>query len=136
MIYSCQCTMTRVRFLAVKIPCTALLALMLLFAALQYNDPDGLAWAALYAVPVAALLAALLHPALLATPLGRAALGVALAGLGIGTALCWPEQAGFWRRDVWWQEETAREGMGMAVALAATAATLPFALRRGRGPGA
>ena len=119
-----------------KIPCIALLALMLLFAALQYNDPDGLAWAALYAVPAAALLAALLRPALLATLPGRLVLGAALVGLGIGTALFWPEQAGFWRRDVWWEEETAREGMGMAAALAATAAALPFALRRDRGAGA
>jgi hypothetical protein len=23
---------------------------------------------------------------------------------------------GFWRKDVWWVEETAREGMGMMIA--------------------
>ena len=127
MIYSCQCTTTRVP--SVKIPCAVLLLLMLLFAAVQWNDPDGLAWAALYAVPGSAMGIALVRPGLLATGPGRAALGVVLAGLALGTWLAWPEQAGFWRRDVWWEQETAREGMGMAVALLVTAAALPFALR-------
>ena len=113
-----------------KIPCALLLGLMLLFAAVQYNDPDGPLWAALYAVPAAAMLAALVRPSSLAGGPGRAALGLALAGLGAATWALWPEQSGFWRREVWWEEEAAREGLGAAVALAVTAAALPFARRR------
>ena len=112
-----------------KIPCALLLALMLLFAAVQYNDPDGASWAAVYAVPAAAMLVALVRPAFLATGAGRAALGLALAALAVGTWMLWPERDGFWRREVWWEEETVREGLGMAVALAVTAVALPFARR-------
>ena len=112
-----------------KIACTLLLGLMLLFAGVQHDDPDGALWAAIYAVPACAMAVAVLRPALLATVPGRACLGLALAGLAIGTALAWPEQAGFWRRDVWWEQESAREGMGLAIALAVTAVALPFARR-------
>ena len=112
-----------------KITCALLLALMLLFAAVQHDDPDGALWAAVYAVPAAAMLAALARPALLATGPGRAALGLALAALAVGTWMLWPERDGFWRREVWWEEETVREGLGMAVALAVTAVALPFARR-------
>ena len=112
-----------------KIPCALLLALMLLFAAVQHDDPDGALWAALYAVPAAAMLAVLVRPAALASGAGRAALGLALAGLGLVTWTLWPEQSGFWRREVWWEEEAVREGLGAAVALAVTAVALPFARR-------
>ena len=113
-----------------KIACTVLLCLMLLFALAQHNDPDGPLWAAVYAVPAAAMLACLARPAALATLPGRVALGLALAALAVGTWLAWPETPGFWRREVWWELEEAREGMGLAVALAVTAVALPFARRR------
>ena len=32
-----------------------------------------------------------------------------------GTAWFWPTEAGFWRQDVWWESEPAREGMGMMI---------------------
>ena len=32
-----------------------------------------------------------------------------------GTVYYWPRVPGWWRKDVWWNEETAREGMGMMI---------------------
>jgi hypothetical protein len=29
----------------------------------------------------------------------------------------WPQVPGFWHKEVWWNEETAREGMGVMAAL-------------------
>jgi hypothetical protein len=37
---------------------------------------------------------------------------------------------GFWRKDVWWVEETAREGMGVMIAFAVLIAVLATALLR------
>ena len=39
---------------------------------------------------------------------------------------------GFWRKDVWWVEETAREGMGMMIAFAVLLAVLATTLLRKR----
>ena len=30
----------------------------------------------------------------------------------------WPAVPNWWRKDVWWHEETAREGMGLMIAFA------------------
>ena len=32
-----------------------------------------------------------------------------------GVAYYWPTTPGFWRQDVWWETETAREGMGIMI---------------------
>ena len=32
-----------------------------------------------------------------------------------GTVYFWPRMPGWWRKDVWWNAETAREGMGMMI---------------------
>ena len=29
----------------------------------------------------------------------------------------WPTTPGWWRQEVWWETETAREGMGMMIVL-------------------
>jgi predicted anti-sigma-YlaC factor YlaD len=77
--------------------------LMLSFVAVQYNDPDGPLWAVIYLIPAAwALLASFLWAS-------------TVAGLA-GVIYYWPTMSGFWRKDVWWVEETAREGMGMMIA--------------------
>ena len=34
-----------------------------------------------------------------------------------GVVYFWPETPGFWRMEVWWETETAREGMGMTIAM-------------------
>ncbi len=130
MILSCQSMSNRVP--SPRIARIALSALMTLFAAVQYNDPDGLAWAALYAVPASCMAVAAFRPAWLAGTAGRVSLGVALVVLSVVCLSVWPEQGGFWRREVWWEVESAREGMGAAVALLVTALGVPVA-RRGRG---
>lgn len=104
--------------------------LMLLFAAVQYNDPDGPLWAAIYAVP--AIWCGLLawRPSL---PAEHAPLHyLLLASLGAAVLLTvyfWPRAESFWRIDIWWDDEGAREGMGMMIVTAALAAAAYGAAR-------
>jgi len=89
---------------------------MLGFTAVQYNDPDGLLWAVYYIVPAAwAFLAAF------RLDVARSALGMRLLWVTVAVWLglvifYWPEMPGFWRREVFMVEETAREGMGLMIA--------------------
>lgn len=91
--------------------------LMVAFAAVQYNDPDPYVWMPIYLIPAAwAFAAALRLPRIVSTP------GVALLGLSVLAYVgllvyYWPTTPGFWRKEVWWAEETAREGMGAMIAL-------------------
>ena len=93
-----------------------LCALMLLFIVVQYNDPDGPLWMLIYAVPTiwAALAAFRLN-----SILGDRAfvlMGLSIAAMLLLTLYYWPHTEGFWRKDIWWIKETAREGMGMMIA--------------------
>ena len=111
-----------------------LAVLMALFALVQLNDPDGVRWALGYGAVALALAVAALRPERLRGAAGRALLAVLLVSLAVLVVLQWPQQGTFWRRDVWWQEETAREGMGLMIALLAALFALPVAFaRRGRG---
>ena len=93
-----------------------LAVLMGLFAAVQYNDPDGALWAVLYGVPAIWAGLAWLRPHLLAGPLARGLLGACvLAGLVLVVVL-WPPAEEWWRTDVWWESEASREGMGLMLA--------------------
>ena len=105
-----------------------LAAVMVSFAAMQYNDPDGLLWALYYAVPAAWAGIAAFRPRVLGEPLGKAALGLSLvAGVAL-TLWYWPAAAGFWHEEVWRMgkpdpteaaiAEAAREGMGLMIATA------------------
>jgi len=89
---------------------------MIVFAAVQYNDPDGLFWATAYLVPALfAGLAALRLPVLRGGP--PLVLLIAATALGLaGVVWFWPQTPGFWHESVWWNTETAREGMGVMVA--------------------
>lgn len=92
--------------------------LMVAFAAVQYNDPDGLLWAGIYLVPAAWAIAAAFFLPRVASRTGTALLGAcALAYLAL-VAYYWPQAPGFWRKDVWWEVEEAREGMGTMLAFA------------------
>lgn len=93
-----------------------LLCLVLVaFAAVQYNDPDFYFWMPVYAVPAAwAGVAAYDAGRLRRGPLA-AALGLCIVAAATGTVWFWPTEAGFWYRQVWWESETAREGMGMMI---------------------
>ncbi len=106
--------------------------LMLMFALLQYNDPDPWLWATIYAIP--ALWAGLtaVSPTLTRRKSARRLLGLCIALALVGVGLYWPDVPGFWEPAIWWhgdlamttsQAELAREGMGMMIALVALVIT-------------
>ncbi len=98
-----------------RIVCGILAVLMLLFMAVQYNDPDGLFWAAIYGAGALWAGLACVKPELFMASLPRWLLLATLACACAGTAYFWPKTPGWWRQDVWWNVETAREGMGMMI---------------------
>jgi len=107
---------------------SVLAVLMLLAAAMQYNDPDGPLWMAYYGVPAIWCGMAAFRPKWVASSSGRAFLGVSVvAALGL-TIWYWPPVSGFWHEPVWRMgmtnpeaariAEQTREGMGMMIAAA------------------
>ncbi len=98
--------------------------IMLAFAALQYNDPDGLYWSIVYLVPAIALGFAAFNPDRLRSTVGRVLLLAAVLVLVTGTYVYWPTQQNFWMMDVWWDQEPVKEGMGVMIALLFTCTTL------------
>ena len=105
---------------------------MVAFAAVQYNDPDALLWATIYLVPAAWAFAAAFRPAQVCSLAGERLLWASVAAGAALTVFYWPTMPGFWRKDVWWVEETAREGMGMMIAFAVLLAVLASTLLRRR----
>lgn len=106
--------------------------LMVAFAAVQYNDPDALLWIVIYLVPAAWALAAAFRPAQVRSVTGERLLWATVA-VGVGTLVFyWPAVPDFWRKDVWWVEETAREGMGVMIGFAVLIAVLATILLRKR----
>lgn len=92
-----------------------LCVLMVLFAGVQYNDPDFYFWGPVYLVPAAWAALAAFRPDTLQQSLPRLGL-IATAILAIvGVGYYWPKDAGWWRQDVWWESELAREGMGVMI---------------------
>ncbi|MEM7425543.1 MAG: transmembrane 220 family protein [Pseudomonadota bacterium] len=90
-----------------------LCVLMLLFAGVQFNDPDGFFWMVVYGTGAVWTGLACFRTDLLDTGPARVLLWANLAAACAGTVYFWPRSAGWWRVDVWWHTETAREGMGM-----------------------
>jgi hypothetical protein len=106
--------------------------LMVAFAAVQYNDPDALLWIFIYLVPAAWAFAAAFRPALIGSLPGERLLWASVAA-GVGAMVYyWPAVPDFWRKDVWWVEETAREGMGVMVGFAVLLVVLASAMARSR----
>jgi hypothetical protein len=91
---------------------------MVAFAAVQYNDPDALLWVVIYLVPAAWAFAAAFGLSQVRSPRGATLLYLTLAIAVILTVYYWPQAPQFWRKDVWWDDEEAREGMGVMVGLA------------------
>ena len=106
-------------------------AVLILFAAAQYNDPDALLWGAIYGIAALWTGLAAFRPGHLARPPLRALWALCtVAGLA-GVVWYWPDTPNWWLKDVWWESETSREGMGMmVVALALLLAGAQMALRR------
>lgn len=116
-----------------RILCAVLAVLMLLFAVVQYNDPDALFWAGAYGTGALWCGFAAFSPRTLAWAPARAAL---LATLALGTwglVAYWPEVDRWWDIGVWWPEltgESSREGMGMMVLFVALLAATGVGLRQ------
>ena len=103
---------------------------MAAFAAVQYNDPDALLWIVIYLIPAAWAFAAAFRPAKVDSRAGERLLWVTFAA-GVGaTVFYWPTMPNFWVKDVWWVEETAREGMGVMIGLAVLVVVLIASLLR------
>lgn len=50
-------------------------------------------------------------------PSGRLLRWIAVALMAAGTVFFWPKTENFWQQSVWWETESAREGLGVLVAL-------------------
>ena len=118
----------------------AMCGLMLLFALVQYNDPDAIFWITVYIVPAICAGAAAFHLQLPGNRVLQGLFGSCLVLAVIGSVVFWPRTPGFWRIDVWWETEAAREGMGMliatlAISIAVVTVAVETARRRGRSDG-
>lgn len=108
----------------------ALALVLLLFVAVQWNDPDGPLWMAIYGAGVVWTGLAAARPDVLSGATARKLLGLTLLAAIGAVAFYWPHTAHWWRMSVWWETETAREGMGVMILLAALTAPLAVALRK------
>jgi hypothetical protein len=107
---------------------------MLSFAAVQYNDPDAPLWIAIYLVPAAWAFAAAFRVGALRSKRGALLLYGTLGVAAFAVVYYWPQAPQFWRKEVWWHDEEAREGMGVMIAfgvlLVALATSLMARTRR------
>ena len=94
-----------------------LLLLMLLFGAVQYNDPDGLLWMIIYTVPAVWCGLGLFQPKLFTRKSIKVGYWATVALTLIGVVYFWPITPRFWTKEVWYNVETAREGMGLMIVL-------------------
>lgn len=110
--------------------------LMLLFIGVQFNDPDGPMWMLIYAVPMLWAGFAAFRPVALSRKLPGLLLLACIAAALAAMVHYWPKTPGWWKSEVWWEVETAREGMGMMiVALVLAVAWLTAFLSTGRSRG-
>ena len=93
--------------------------LLVLFAAVQYNDPDGVFWGVIYLVAAVWCGLAAFRPGTFELGLTRLLFFGSLALTLFGVVKFWPQTENFWQMDVWWETETAREGMGIMIVLLA-----------------
>ena len=103
--------------------------LMLAFAAVQYNDPDPHVWVPIYGIAGAWAFAGGFFPRKTASGAAIALLGLCVLAYAGLVVYYWPQAPGFWRKDVWWNDEEAREGMGAMIALAVLLVAAASALR-------
>lgn len=91
--------------------------LMILFTAVQFNDPDAASWIAIYGLGALICGAFTLRPALFSEGPGFMFLSLCVLATLLGVFWYWPTTDGWWKSEVWWETETAREGMGMMIVL-------------------
>ena len=107
-----------------------LAAFLVLFAVVQWNDPDG---------PLDDLLR---HWRCMVRRRGApwfvrvgpvfGLFGLTCAAALVGLVYYWPTTPEWWMQDVWWETETAREGMGMMILVISLACAALVARRAGR----
>ncbi len=98
-----------------RVVCAILCLMMLAFSVVQLNDPDSLLWMLYYLVPAIWAGLAAWNPEKLNNPVALTLLGLSiLTGLAL-VVMYWPQTPNFWKSEVWWQTETAREGMGVMI---------------------
>ena len=108
-------------------------ALLVLFAAVQLNDPDGPMWMVIYGIGAVWCAMAALRPALYGIGAVSGLFGLCFVAAVAGMIWFWPEVSDWWDIDVWWPEvtgETSREGMGMMVLVICLAAAGAVGMRR------
>jgi drug/metabolite transporter (DMT)-like permease len=94
-------------------------AILAVFAIAQYNDPDGLLWFLIYAIPAAWAGAVAFRPDLLpSTPPAILAYLACLGAAIAGTLYMWPALP-----DDWIHVEEEREGIGLIIVTAALIVT-------------
>lgn len=96
-----------------------ILGLMMIgFAAVQYNDPDMPQWALMYAIPAIWMYAVTFRlQGVVGSPDIMRLLWASAAFYVVAVIFLWPTMPNFWRKEVWIAQETAREGMGVMLAL-------------------
>ncbi|MGJ8652509.1 MAG: transmembrane 220 family protein [Opitutaceae bacterium] len=95
--------------------------LMILFVGVQYNDPDGLLWVVIYSIPALGAGLLVFCPQRMTKPQVARIYYLLTAILVMLTIYYWPKTPGFWKMEVWWETETAREGLGTLIATIALA---------------
>jgi Transmembrane family 220, helix len=109
--------------------------LFVLFAVVQYNDPDALLWIVIYGVTAVWAGLAAFRPVRFAhSPVLIAVFGVTAVAMVGGAIYDWPQSIADW-----WDNEVVREGLGLiiaTVALLVVAYTLWRTRREPRGAGA
>ena len=113
-----------------------LCVIMILFVIVQYNDPDYALWIVIYGIPAIWAGVAAFRPAALLRRLPTVGLVLCTAAAFVGTAYMWPTTPGWWRQDVWWNNELAREGMGLMAVTLVLLVVLLTGLRARGGRGA
>ena len=98
-----------------RILCFILTVLMVLFVGVQYNDPDGPKWMVIYGIPAILALIAAARPQWYQSLALRGILLVCMLGAIAGMVYYWPKSDNWWTKEVWWEVETAREGMGIMI---------------------
>ena len=96
-----------------------LAVLLALFVAVQWNDPDGPFWMVVYGAGAIWCGIAAFRANLFASNPVFGLFALTFAAVIVGLVYFWPTTPGWWKQDVWWETETAREGMGMMIMIVA-----------------
>jgi Transmembrane family 220, helix len=89
--------------------------LLVLFAIVQYNDPDAILWILIYGITAVWAGLAAFRPVRFAhNQLLLTVFGVSLVAIAGGAIYDWPQSIADW-----WDNEVVREGLGLIIATAA-----------------